>query len=440
MTSKQFSVKERLVRGGGASLAVNICGAGAALITQLILVRLMGRVEFGIYATALAALSVLVFFCRLGMDTALVRYVAVYADREDWGLLRGIMRKSNIAVSIAGALAGAALLFAGWVFGPAMRAGLAPTLQVAAFLLPVLALLGLACANLKGFKRAAMALLPESMLIPLVISVAAVAYRAASPSTLTAPRVMAMHFASALIVLAAAQLVLRREAPRVSRSAKRKYRTAEWIATARPLLFMSGMSILLQRTGTLLVGVFMGTTEAGNFSVAIRIATLISFGLAAVNAIAAPMIAEMYARHDKDELQRMLRHTALGIVAFTVPVCAGILALGKWLLEIFHPAYGMAYSALVCLSLGQTVSALTGPVGYLLVMTGHQVASARATGAVAALSMVLHLVLIPLYGLVGAGIASALALAVLNLWQGYIVRTRVGVNSSVFSLLRRGKT
>ncbi|MDP7639436.1 MAG: polysaccharide biosynthesis C-terminal domain-containing protein [Candidatus Hydrogenedentes bacterium] len=335
---------------------------------------------------------------------------------------------------------GATLVFVGWVFSPAMRAGLAPTLQIAGFLLPLLALLGLASANLKGFKRAATALLPETTLIPVVVSFIAAALYLATSSELTARQAMAVHFASALIVLAAVQLIVRRETLRVSSPVKRQYRTAEWVSTAKPLLFMSGMAIVVQRTGTLLVGVFVGTTEAGNFSIAARIAMLITFALSAVNAIAAPMIAEMYARGEKVELQKMLRHAALVILAFTAPVCVGILVLGRWLLELFDEAYAVAYLTLACLSLGQTVSVLVGPVAHLLIMTGHQVDTARATAATAGLSIALHLILVPSYGLAGAGIASALAMTALNVGQWHIVWTRVGVDSSVLSLLRRGPT
>jgi|ETNmetMinimDraft_20_1059909.scaffolds.fasta_scaffold306905_1 O-antigen/teichoic acid export membrane protein len=96
MPPKQLTVRERLIRGGGGSLVVNIMSAGTALIAQKILIWVMGIEQYGIYATAFAALSVLVFFCRLGMDAALVRYVAVYIDLQRWSLLRGIMFRSNL--------------------------------------------------------------------------------------------------------------------------------------------------------------------------------------------------------------------------------------------------------------------------------------------------------------------------------------------------------
>ena len=95
---------------------------------------------------------------------------------------------------------------------------------------------------------------------------------------------------------------------------------------------------------------------------------------------------------------------------------------------------------LVLLVIGQAINALSGPVGYLLLMTGHQMVAARIITACALLKVVLNIALIPAYGAAGAAAASAVMLIALNGALYVVVRRRLDLDPTLFAFLRRPPT
>ena len=81
----------------------------------------------------------------------------------------------------------------------------------------------------------------------------------------------------------------------------------------------------------------------------------------------------------------------------------------------------------IILSIGQFVNAATGPVGYLLNMSGFHRIEGRIAVAGAVITVALCFVLIPLWGIVGAAAANAIATACCNLLRVYYAKTCLGI-------------
>ena len=109
----------------------------------------------------------------------------------------------------------------------------------------------------------------------------------------------------------------------------------------------------------------------------LRLSFLLAFGLIAVNGLAAPLISELYWSSARERLQAVLRHTAFWLSAYALLVGAGLMFYAELVLSIFGPQYLGARYALQAMTLGQVFSLLTGPVGFLLMMTGHPVFSSN---------------------------------------------------------------
>jgi O-antigen/teichoic acid export membrane protein len=72
------------------------------------------------------------------------------------------------------------------------------------------------------------------------------------------------------------------------------------------------------------------------------------------------------------------------------------------------------------------VNAVTGPVGYVLTLTGHQKTVAWVYAISATLDIAALAIVTPRYGFVGAAAASSCAIALANLWLYAVVRARFG--------------
>jgi O-antigen/teichoic acid export membrane protein len=145
----------------------------------------------------------------------------------------------------------------------------------------------------------------------------------------------------------------------------------------------------------------------------------------------APLISELHATRRIANLQGIMTRSARGIFAFTALVSLGLAVLGEPLLRLFGPEFDLAYEPLLILLIGQTVNAGTGPVGYLMTMTGHQKPAAWRVGVATALTLTLDLLLIPKLGLDGAAIANALGTSLLNLAMLVYVTRRLRINPTI---------
>jgi O-antigen/teichoic acid export membrane protein len=191
------------------------------------------------------------------------------------------------------------------------------------------------------------------------------------------------------------------------------------------------------QTDTLVAGFFLGAADLGAYAAARKLTGLIGFGLLAINSIAAPLIAELHAQGRRQELQRMITRASQGLFIFTLPVGGVVLIWGREILGLFGAEFVKSYTALAVLVVGQVVTSLTGPVGHLMVMTGHQRPAALIAAGAAALNLILNAVLIPHWGLTGAGLAATTTALSWNAAMYVYVRSRLEVDSLAFFLPRK---
>jgi O-antigen/teichoic acid export membrane protein len=213
-----------------------------------------------------------------------------------------------------------------------------------------------------------------------------------------------------------------------------------WLRVSLPLLLVAGMRRLLNQTDILLVGALVGTTAAGVYAAASRLSRLITFGHNAGNQIAAPMISELHQQGDHRRLQRLVTLASWGST-LAAGACAAVLVFGgNLLLGLFDPSFRSGYWILLVLAIGQVVNAVTGPVGYLLNMTGHQDVNARILAWVTGLNVVFNLPAILLFGPLGAAIVTSALNGLKNGWTWWVVRRELGINSSVLTLTVRSRS
>jgi len=130
------------------------------------------------------------------------------------------------------------------------------------------------------------------------------------------------------------------------------------------------------------------------------------------------------------ELARIARLNARFSIIFASAMALALATAGKWALGLFGPGFEADYPALLILLAGGLVNSFTGSVVYLLMMTGHQRAALWIMAGALGLSIAANIILIPLYGVTGSAIASALALAGWNIAMVIHVRRRIGVDAT----------
>lgn len=414
------ALSKQMARGGVAALAVHIGSAGVTYCAQLLIARSIGAAGFGVYAYVFAWATMLAYCAALGFDISMLRFVAAYQAQGAWGLLRGVIRygeRRALAFGACIAVAGgvAAETWAG------RSPELAHTFLVGFLLVPVLALLWIRTAIVRAFGGVVTALAPNSIVRDgMVIGIIGFASLVLGRH-LGAPSVMGATLVSAVVGLALVSLAKRWRTPRALKGIAPEYAGSTWARVALPLVALGFADVAMNRTGVVLLGWIGQTTDAGIYALAFNVAFMAALPRAAINALFAPTISDLFVRGRKDALQvlatKAALYTLLGAACIALP--AAILA-GPILAWFGHP-FAAGVPALRILLLGQIVAAGAGSQLHLLTMTGHERAAALLALSMAALNVVAGAGFISLFGLTGAAVATTMTLILWNVAMAVLI-------------------
>lgn len=423
-----------LIRGFLGSGALKVAHALLTLAVAIFLARELGPEGYGIYAFAFALVSLLAIPSQIGLPTLVVREVARYQLKAEWGYLRGLLSRANQAVLALSILfmLGAALV--AWFLADVVDETELETFAWALLLVPLVALGNLRGAALRGLRKVVQGQLPEMLLRPaLLLLFVGVTFALGG---LTPSNAMALHVLAAILAFGAGVVMLLRAIPPQMHTASPAFETNAWIRSILPLSLISGMQVINSQTDIVMLGLLATNEDVGIYRIAIQGATLVSFSIAAINTVIAPQISRLYHSGDMTKLQRMVTLSARAILLTSLPLAAVLIFFGEPILGlVFGKEYSEGHVALAILCAGQLVNAVMGSVGYLLNMTGHEKDTAKGLMVAALSNIVLNLALIPLFGMEGAAVATAFSLAVWNILLYRQVKRRIGIDSSAISLI-----
>jgi O-antigen/teichoic acid export membrane protein len=203
----------------------------------------------------------------------------------------------------------------------------------------------------------------------------------------------------------------------------------EIYAMAWPLL-VTNVAIYLLGTGVDLwvLGAFRPQSQVALYGAASRVMFLVATPYLILQGVTPPLIAEMYARGKKREMERTLRmvSTVAGLPAAIALI--GFLFFGDSILGLFYgPFYRQAAAVLAILSTGRLIAVWTGSAGVTLMMTGHQKPMMYITVSSGIASISAGLLLAPHYGKIGVAIGTASTQAMQNVLQVLTAKRLVGV-------------
>ena len=429
-TSSHISM---LTKGAGGSFLVKVLSAGVLFAVQIALARMLGVESYGTYIYVLTWINILAVFSKFGLDLSALRYVPRYYSQKQWGLLKGFFKYNDYTHLVFSIVVAVVLgVLVKYYFRPESKS-LADTSLIACILLPLLVRMQMRGAYLQAFKRVVHAQWPELVLRPILLVAGVFFIYRFSDAGLGALSAIVINIIASLIALIILGIIYRSVLPQELAVDSERYRIGEWNRVGFTFLLLSGSEFLLHQIDIIMIGFFLGTTEAGLYAVATRLVKLLSFGLIAINSIAAPMISELYVSREKSELQRIMTIAAIGGILYFFPASLVLIIWGKALLSLFGPLFVTGYVALLILTAGRLVDSLTGLVGYLMTMTEHHKAAMIIQLFTVIVNVTLNLLLIPLYGIKGAAIATAISMVTWNVISLFYVKFALNINPTFFS-------
>jgi O-antigen/teichoic acid export membrane protein len=408
---------------GGAMIALAGGGLSIVLTTayQLVIARRLGSSGFGLFVLALAVSSFLAESCDLGLDYGVLRFGGIAHGARDAARFRAVIVRALSWTLAAGLVAGALLAMGGGLVGRIFgKPELAPVLVPLALAVPCTGGAEVGRAALRAMGRALPSVASDSMLAPLLRLVTGSWAVAVTPS----PRAAAIAYAGTeAVVLTVTLLLVWRALPRGGR------------AEPVPGLFRFSLPMSLNRvilytnnqTEVVVLGILAPAATLGIFGVAKRLSMIIGALLTSVTVLFNPMVADLHHRGRIEELDRLFKTSTRWLFTLGWPVCLAEVLFAPAIVRLFGKGFASGAVALVILALGQLVNVGTGTVSNLLAMAGRARLTLANSIAFLALSLALDLVLIPRYGLIGAAVANATAIAAVNLLRLWQIRRVLGI-------------
>ncbi len=428
--------RARAQRNAVVAFGVRVTSAALLYVTQVLLARWMGAFEYGIYVFIWTWVLVLGGLSPIGLNLAVIRLVPEYLERGDLEHVRGVTFGTNLAafaIGTAVALLGVAGL---WVFEAYVANYYVLPLYLALICIPIYALGDMQ--DGVGRSRAWMstALVPPYILRPLIVLGAMIGARQLGfPMTATTAAIAAI-LATWLAALLQFTLVSLRMAKTVP-AGPRSYDWRLWLTTSLPLFVICACELALQNADVLIVSSLMSPHSVAVYFAAAKTMSLIMFVHYAVGSAVANRFSALNARGDRNALKAFVRDAVNWTFWPSLAAAILILLLGRPLLWLFGPDFLEGYPVMMILVAGFLFRSAMGPSEFLLNMLGEQNACAVVLVFTAVLNIVLNLALIPVFGLNGAALATALALIATALLQYLVARRRLGIDVAIWSSWRK---
>jgi O-antigen/teichoic acid export membrane protein len=406
-------VAGRLARSSTIAFGIHVAGAGLTYCSQMVLARVVGPVSYGIYAYILAWATILAYLSALGFEVSLLRLVPVYRARRDWALLRGVILYAEWRVTCTGfaiVLIGTTIVTL-WDRGSPEQTNAFLTGFV---LVPVWALLWIRSSVVRALGGVFSALAPDRIIRDGLLLVFIGLASSLTHWTVDASFAVLATLVSSTVGLGLVSVAATRRRPPATVDIRPEYDRRTWRRAALPLVLLAVMDSALNRTGVVLLGWTGHIADAGIYALAFNITFMVALPRTAVNAMFAPLVADLFARNERDALQRLIAKTScwtlLGATGMSLPLAI----FAEPLLALFGPEFVAGASAMRILLVGQVIAGAAGSQLYLMTMTGHE----RAAAVLLILSTIANvtgsLLLINLLGLSGAAIGTTAAVIAWN--------------------------
>jgi O-antigen/teichoic acid export membrane protein len=403
----------RVATGAGIVFSGTVFWAAASFLFGLFAARVLGPADFGLYSLGLAVFNVLSILSLCGMDNGLVRFVALFRGENDQPRVKGAILFALFTVTSVGLGIGLLLfLLSGTISNHVFhKEGLTIVLRWFALGLPLFGAVSMFWAALQGFQNMKYLAGTRNILEP-AIRLLAVSLFFLAGFRLTA--VVWSHLLAWMFSLGGAAYLVIRIFPRLKKPGRPMIEARRIVSFSLPLLLVGFLNIGINRTDRLLLGYFRDSREVGLYSAAFQTAMLLMMILQSFNTVFAPMISDLFNRAERTKLALLFQAVTRWVLTAALPLFVVFALFPEDILALFGDPFRLGSRSLVILAAAQLVNCLTGPVGYMLIMSGHPRMEFLNNLVIFVLEFILALVLIPRLGIEGAAVAAAVSLSLVN--------------------------
>ncbi len=408
------------------AFVIRVMSAAIAFGSQIVLARMMGDFEYGIFVFVWVLVVLVGNLSCLGFHAAQVRFLPHYQALNLRAEIRGLTTTARIFAMVSASLVALTGFMLLKLFENQVEPYYVVPLFIAFLILPMVALGDAMEGTARAHSWGVTALGPTYLVRPVLILVfmGAAVYLGAPATAETA---MVTSLAATYVTTVSQFFNINRLVNRTHERGPMVINFFAWFKLAIPLFLIEGFSFLLTNSDVVVVGLFMEPRDVAIYFAASKTMALVQFVNFSVKAASAPRFSALIAGNDRNALAQFAGQTVRW--AFWPGLLVGLAALasGHLLLGMFGPTFISGYDLMIILFAGILAKASVGPGEALLAMAGQQTLCVKLYAAALLVNIALNVILIPIFGLEGAACATAAAMMVEALLLHVFVRRRLGI-------------
>jgi len=404
---------KQVAKGGGIAFGGSIVGRIAGFGLHILLGRVLGPGAYGLYALGISVAGIARSVGSLGLNQGVVRFCAIYRGEGDNARVKGTIL-SALAISLVSSLLVAGILLAlSDVIARSFfnEPELTWVLRVFALALPFYVLMGITTSFAQSFRRIKYQQGVQNIFQPLV-KLALV-----GSVFLLGFRLLGAVYGFLISGVLSAGLgfyFLWKIFPDIISRSKAILETLELMRFSLPMFLAGFCYMALHQTDRVMLGFFTTPTEVGIYNAASILSQELFLFFGALVVMFLPMISDLYNRQRLAELGKLLKTVSRWVFATSLPFAVIMSVFSTSIMGLFGSNFTDGGLVLIILVLSQTVYFSTGPVGEMLQMTGRQYLALIDTMIMLFANIGLNMWLIPLWGNLGAAIATSISITVVN--------------------------
>lgn len=400
-------------KGGGIITIGRLYAYANRFVITLLLARLLGAEQYGVYSLALSVAAITSTVSMLGLDDAVMRYVAIYSSRRDESGLWGALQVSLGTSLLLGVMLGAALFLLADIISVNLfhEPQLTPLIRLISIVIPFLTLSEMLMFATRGFKKMEYSVIAENFVQLTLRLVLIVVLGMIGLNPYLAVIVFGISDIAASIVLV---FFLNKEFPlrRPLNTARRD--TREIYNFALPFWVSDLINTFRGHFQTILLGSLTTVTSAGIFAVVNKVNLLGHMSYRSIQTSSQPIIAELQSNGEWEQVGRLYKTISRWALTLNIPLILIMMLFPKQLLGMFGSSFTEGSSALMILALAELAIVITGMSGPIIDMTGHNKLKMVNSVTQVIISLGMNILLIPRWGLLGAALAALISIAFIN--------------------------
>lgn len=400
---------KKLIEGSSFIFIIGILAAFIAFLTRIVLTRNLSLEEYGLFCAVFVFVSFFSFLRNLGLGASLIKYIPEFRVKERFDLIKSvIIITSSLRIFISLVFAIAFFLLSDFLaihyFHNPLASQLLKILSVF-FLLS--ALIDITRNLFEAFQKPFWFPFVDFSKNLFVLGFILLFFYFGLGVLSPVLAYLAMVFMLPLIFL---PVILRSFKFSKYKLVLSKELVKKFFIFGMPFVFVSISAIVIAQVDTLLLTYFRSLEEVGIYNVVLPFSLLLLQFSSAISVILFPMCSEFWAKGQKERLINAVNFIYRYSFMVVIPLGLLIFYFTPSLLRIFFGEdYLPGSSAMRILLVGVMLYSIANINQYVIAGIGKPKIVAKIVGLSALFNLLGNLVLIPIYGIIGAAIMTSLS-------------------------------